>query len=71
MLLTVEAWRLRQAAREALGSAAIDRALRLAIEAHVIQATGSGDALRLLTAWLQASRGLETGPALGAGLTDS
>jgi hypothetical protein len=48
MLLAVEAWRLRQAARQALNAGDVERALRLAIEAQGIQSTESGEALRLL-----------------------
>jgi len=48
MLLAVEAWQLRQAARQALAAGDAERALRLAIEAQGIQSTESGEALRLL-----------------------
>ena len=56
MLLAVEAWQLRQAARQALDAGDVERALALAHEAQGIQGTGSGEALRLLGAWL-AKRG--------------
>jgi predicted amidophosphoribosyltransferase len=52
MLLTVKAWQLRQAARQALTAGDVERALELAIEAQSIQSTGSGETLRLLAAWL-------------------
>ena len=52
MLLTVKAWQLRQAARQALDAGDAGRALELAIEAQGTQGTGSGEALRLLGAWL-------------------
>jgi predicted amidophosphoribosyltransferase len=48
MLLSVEAWQLRQAARQALHAGDLERALGLAIQAQGIQSTGSGEALRLL-----------------------
>jgi hypothetical protein len=55
MLLSVQAWQLRQAARQALDAGDVQRALALAGEAQGIQGTGSGEALRLLGAWLQAA----------------
>ena len=48
MLLAVEAWQLRQAARQALNAGDVERALGFAIEAQGIQSTESGEALRLL-----------------------
>lgn len=53
MRLTVEAWQLRQAARQALDGGDVDRALGLASEAQGVQGTGSGEVLRLLGAWLK------------------
>ncbi len=53
MLLAVQAWQLRQAARQALGTGDVERALGLATEAQGIQGTESGEALRLLGAWLK------------------
>ena len=53
MLLAVKAWQLRQAARKALDAGDVERALGLATQAQDIQSTGSGEALRLLGAWLQ------------------
>lgn len=53
MRLTVEAWQLRQAARQALDAGEVDRALGLASEAQGVQGTGSGEVLRLLGAWLK------------------
>ena len=52
MLLAVKAWQLRQAARQALEAGDAERALGLAIKAQGIQSTESGEALRLLGAWL-------------------
>jgi hypothetical protein len=54
MMLAVQAWQLRQAARQALEAGDVERALGLATQAQGIQDTGSGEALRLLGAWLQA-----------------
>jgi len=54
MLLAVQAWQLRQAARQALHAGDVQRALALASEAQGIQGTGSGESLRLLGAWLLA-----------------
>jgi predicted amidophosphoribosyltransferase len=53
MLLAVKAWQLRQAARQALDTGDVERALGLATEAQGIQGTESGEALRLLGAWLK------------------
>jgi len=55
MRLAVEAWQLRQAARQAMEGGEVERGLRLAIEAQGIQGTESGEALRLLGAWLKTS----------------
>jgi predicted amidophosphoribosyltransferase len=52
MRLTVRAWQLRQSARQALHDRNFGRALELASEAQGTQDTGSGEALRLLAAWL-------------------
>ena len=54
MRLTVDAWRSRQAARDALQSGDPSRALELALDAQAVQATGPGEALRLLCDWVQA-----------------
>jgi predicted amidophosphoribosyltransferase len=53
MRLAVKAWQLRQAARQALHAGDAERALGLAIEAQGVQSTESGEALRLLGAWLK------------------
>ena len=53
MRLAVQAWQLRQAARQALDAGDVEKALGLATEAQGMQATGSGTALRLLGAWLK------------------
>jgi hypothetical protein len=53
MLLTVKAWELRRTSRQALDAGDAEGALRLAIAAQGVQATRSGEALRLLGAWLK------------------
>ncbi len=53
MRLAVRAWQLREAARQALDAGDVERALGLAVEAQGIQSTESGEALRLLGAWLK------------------
>jgi hypothetical protein len=52
MLLALKAWRLRESARRALGAGDPDQASRLAAEAQSIHRTPAGQALRLLSAWL-------------------
>ena len=53
MLLSVQAWRLRQAALQALSAGDPELAVERAVEAQGIQDTPRGEALRLLGAWLQ------------------
>jgi hypothetical protein len=53
MRLAVQAWRLRQAAREALARGDYEQALVLASDAERVHRTQPGAALRLLTAWLR------------------
>jgi hypothetical protein len=53
MRLAVKAWQVRQAARQALDAGDVEQVLGLAIEAQSIQGTESGEALRLLGAWLK------------------
>jgi hypothetical protein len=53
MRLTVRAWQLRQAARQAFDTGDLGRAQGLAIEAEGTQNTDRGYALRLLAAWLR------------------
>ena len=48
MRLAVKAWRLRQAARQALDAGECARALGLASEAQHVHRTPSGESLRLL-----------------------
>ncbi len=52
MLLVVQAWRLRESAREALNTGEFERAFTLAQEAQTVQATPIGDFLRALSGWL-------------------
>lgn len=59
MVLAVRAWRLREAAREALRMGDFVRAHRLAGEAQGLRGTGEGRALGLLVAWLGGGVGLE------------
>jgi hypothetical protein len=54
MRLAVKAWQLRQAARQALDAGDVQHGhWGSPPEAQGIQNTGSGEALRLLGAWLQ------------------
>lgn len=55
MRLSVEAWRLRQAARQALASGDVERAVELTAKAQDIQDTESGGALLMLGSWLGSS----------------
>lgn len=52
MALSAHAWRLREAARQALRDGQIDRAYDLAAEAQELQHTATGEALHLLCAAL-------------------
>ena len=54
MTVAVRAWRLRQAARQALDRGDDARALALASEAHDAHRTPQGQSLHLLSAWLNA-----------------
>lgn len=56
MRLSVKAWQLRQAARQALHAGDVGGALQFATAAQGIQSTESGEALRLLAAWWNAGR---------------
>jgi hypothetical protein len=61
MRLALRAWRLREAARDALAAGAIDRARDLATDAQRLHATPAGASLSVLTAWLGRPRGLDLG----------
>jgi hypothetical protein len=52
MRLAATAWRLRQAARQALDGGSCERALTLASDAQRLHWTPGGESLRLLIAWL-------------------
>ena len=52
MRLSVEAWMLREAARDSLAAGDFAGAYRLGVQAQRLQVTGEGGALCLLSAWL-------------------
>lgn len=52
MILAVQAWRLRQAARDALARGDLTRARQLADTAQAVHRTPRGASLRLLARWL-------------------
>jgi hypothetical protein len=52
MVLTTQAWRLRQAARKAIVAGKFERGFELAVQAQEIQATPQGKALRTVGKWL-------------------
>lgn len=54
MRLATHAWRLRESARDALASRAIDRARDLLSQAERLQPTPRGARLRMLAGWLAA-----------------
>ena len=54
MRLSVEAWMLREAARDSLAAGDFVLASRVAARARRLQVTGEGRALCLLSAWLGA-----------------
>ena len=54
MRLAANAWRLREAARQALAGGDFDGAFRIAAQAQQLQRTPGGNALRAISAWLQA-----------------
>jgi len=49
MILAVKAWRLRAAARLALGAGQFEHAFELAAQAQEAQRTASGEALRVVS----------------------
>ena len=59
MRLSVEAWMLREAARDSLAAGDLASAYRLAARAQRLQVTAEGGALCLLSAWLGARAGEE------------
>jgi hypothetical protein len=52
MMLAVQAWRLRQEARDALARGDLTRARQLADTAQAVHRTSRGASLRLLAKWL-------------------
>ena len=52
MSLAVRAWRLREAAREALAAGQLEQAGRYAQEAQAVQWTQAGEVLFKLSMWL-------------------
>jgi hypothetical protein len=52
MMLAVDAWRLRQAARQALEAGEFERARGLAMKAQQVHRTPIGKSLNALSAWL-------------------
>jgi hypothetical protein len=48
MILAVKSWRLRAAARTAIGAGQFEQALELAMQAQQAQRTPAGEALRVL-----------------------
>ena len=59
MRLSVAAWVLREAARDALAAGDFVLASRVAARARRLQITGVGGALCLLSAWLEERAGAE------------
>ena len=57
MLLAVEAWRLREAARTALVAGEFARGFDLAARAQELQSTRAGESLQTLGKWLAAEPG--------------
>ena len=51
MYLSAEAWRLREAARQAIAAGDFGRGSELAAEAQEAQRTPAGEALRALCEW--------------------
>jgi len=55
MIVAVQAWCLRQEARDALASGDLARARRLAGAAQALHGTPRGASLRMLAKWLDAA----------------
>jgi hypothetical protein len=53
MLLSAEAWRLREAARAAFTAGEFGRSVELAAKAQEAQRTPAGEALRRIGEWLR------------------
>lgn len=52
MILSVKAWRLRAAAREAMGAGQFEQAIDLAVKAQEMHRTPQGEALRRVSGFL-------------------
>jgi hypothetical protein len=52
MLLSAEAWRLREAARTAIAYGSFERGFELAVKAQEAQSTPAGKTLRTIGEWL-------------------
>jgi hypothetical protein len=61
MILAVKSWRLRGAARTAVGAGQFEQALELAAKAQEAQRTPAGEALRLVSELLGNAGGLAAG----------
>jgi hypothetical protein len=53
MMLAARAWKLREAARQALEAGDFEATQALAAGSHAAQATSAANSLRLLGAWLE------------------
>jgi len=53
MRLAAQAWMLRESARDAIAAGDFGRARELAVRAGRLQGGGAGEALGLLSAWLE------------------
>jgi hypothetical protein len=53
MLLSAEAWWLREAARTAIAAGDFGRGFELAAKAQEVQSTPAGEALRKIGEWLE------------------
>jgi hypothetical protein len=61
MILAVKSWRLRAAARMAMGAGQFEQALELAAKAQELQRTAGGEALRVVSELLGNAGGLAAG----------
>jgi hypothetical protein len=61
MILAVKSWRLRAAARAAIGAGQFEHALELAEEAQDLQRTPAGESLRVVSKLLGCAGGLAAG----------
>jgi hypothetical protein len=61
MILAVQSWRLRAAARTAIGAGQFEQALELAAKAQEAQRTPAGEALGVVSELLGSAGGLAAG----------